>query len=165
MGDPLLAWPQTFSRPDGRRFEISVEPWLVMQSFRQNDAYAAEAGGVLLGRHLHDGSAIIVDEVTTPMRGDRRGRTHFHRGRKQHQAMINHAWLESSGTCAYLGEWHTHPKPIPTPSVVDWSDWRRRLRTDQTTKPLFFVIVGMDQTRVWEGTGHGVLTVLSTVER
>jgi integrative and conjugative element protein (TIGR02256 family) len=79
--------------------------------------------------------------------------------------MIDQAWHISSGTCTYLGEWHTHPEPIPTPSVVDRSDWRRRLMTDQTTKPLFFVIVGMEQTRVWQGTGSGVLVLLSIVER
>src|SRR5215510_10913306 len=120
MNEPQFAWPHIFRRSESRYFEISAAAWSVIRSFQQTDVYASEAGGILLGRHLRDGSAIIVDEVTTPMRGDRRSRTRFHRGRRQHQAMIDQAWHTSSGTCTYLGEWHTHPEPIPTPSVVDW---------------------------------------------
>jgi integrative and conjugative element protein (TIGR02256 family) len=112
---------------------------------------ATEAGGVLLGRHLRDGNAIVVDAVTVPMDGDRRTRTRFHRAQRRHQAAIDAAWAASEGTCTYLGEWHTHPEPVPTPSLVDWADWRRRLRQDRYTELLFFVIVGTAAVRVWEG--------------
>jgi hypothetical protein len=59
-------WPLIFLRADGTRFEVSVAAWRVMQGFIQHASSATEAGGVLLGRHLRDGSAIIVDMVTTP---------------------------------------------------------------------------------------------------
>jgi integrative and conjugative element protein (TIGR02256 family) len=165
MNEPQAAWPRIFRRPNNRYFEISVAAWLVMEHFQQHDSCTAEAGGVILGRHLRDGSAIIADEVTTPQRGDRRSRIRFHRAQRWHQEMIDRAWQMSAGTCTYLGEWHTHPEPIPTPSVVDWADWKRRLSTDQFTEPLFFVIVGTKQTRVWEGMRSGVLTPLVSEER
>jgi len=136
-----------------------------MQCFRQTEPHMTEAGGVLLGRHLRDGSAIIVDAITTPLPGDIRSRTTFFRHQKRHQAVIDEAWLSSDGTCTYLGEWHTHPEPIPTPSMVDWADWRRRLRIDQYSEPIFFVIVGTQQVAVWEGRRSGELCPLARVER
>ena len=69
------AWPLIFLRPDGARFEVSIAAWQTMQGFIQYASSATEAGGVLLGRHLRDGSAIVVDAVTVPMAGDRRTRT------------------------------------------------------------------------------------------
>ncbi len=114
---------------------------------------------MLLGRHLRDGSAIIVDAVTTPMAGDRRGRTRFHRAQRRHQELIDQAWRDSDGTCTYLGEWHTHPEPVPTPSQIDWADWRR-LRSDRYTEPLFFVIVGTQEMCAWEGWRMGLIRSL-----
>lgn len=164
MSDKIAPWPHIFYRSADLWLEITTAAWLVMQCFTQNATDATEAGGVLLGRHLADGSAIIVDDVTTPLLGDTRRRTHFHRERQRHQIAIDLVWWASNGTCTYVGEWHTHPEAIPTPSRVDWLDWQRRLATDHFTEPLFFVIVGTEQTRVWEGRRDGSLTALSSFE-
>src|SRR5215510_5960297 len=90
-----------------------------------------------------------------------RARTRFHRAQRRHQAAIDAAWATSEGTCTYLGEWHTHPEPIPTPSPVDWADWRRRLLHDHYTEPLFFIIVGTTATRAWEGRRPDVIVQLT----
>ena len=153
-------WPLIFLRPDGTRFEVSVAAWRVMQGFIQYANSATEAGGVLLGRHLRDGSAIVVDTVTTPMVGDRRARTRFHRAQQRHQAAINAAWAASEATCTYLGEWHTHPEPVPTPSLIDRADWQRRLLRDCYTEPLFFIIVGTAAINAWEGHRPDVILPL-----
>lgn len=163
MSEEYLAWPCIFRRLADQRFEISVTAWSVMQHFRQIDVRASEAGGVLLGRHLHDESAIIVDAITTPLPSDRRSRTRFYRS-QQHQVAIDQAWRNSHRTCTYLGEWHTHPEAIPTPSPIDHADWQRRLQADQFTEPLFFIIVGTQQTCVWEGTRSGIITPLVLYE-
>lgn len=132
-----------------------------MQQFAQYRPAMPEAGGILLGRHLLDSSAIIVDAITTPMPGDRQARTHFYRDHPQHQKVIDAAWHESKGTCTYLGEWHTHPEANPKPSSVDYRDWRRRLHQDMYTEPLFFIIVGTACTLVWEGGKLGTIVQLS----
>ena len=115
---------------------------------------------MLLGRHLRDRSAFVVDTATTPLPGDRRSRTRFHHAQRRHQAIIDAAWRESEGTCIYLGEWHTHPEPVPTPSPLDVRDWKRRLHDDHYTEPLFFVIIGTVGTSVWEGWRSGLIIPL-----
>ncbi len=158
-------WPYTFNGPGCYRFEISTHAWGMMQRFQQTEPHLTEAGGVLLGRHLRDGSAIIVDEITAPLPGDLCMRTRFYRARRLHQAVIDKLWRTSNGTCTYLGEWHTHPESIPSPSVVDLADWKRRLHNDEYSEPIFFVIVGTQQVGAWEGRRDGSLIRLSIIDR
>lgn len=122
-----------------------------MLSFTQDKPEKLEAGGVLLGRHIQGAADVVVDCVTTPMLGDLRGRFSFFREEKQHQRVIDSCWQATQGTCTYLGEWHTHPEPIPIASRVDLSNWRRKLMHDHFNCFLFFVIVGTKQICVWQG--------------
>lgn len=142
-----------FRRVDGTVLLIDATPLARMLSFRQTKRNDHEAGGVLLGRHLLEVPHIVVDEVTTPTREDSRLRAFFKRSRAPHQRVIDDRWATSSGTCQYLGEWHTHPEPVPHPSSVDMADWRRRLRTDTFDgDSLLFLIVGTAAICVWEGS-------------
>lgn len=123
-----------------------------MLGFLQDNPRKYEAGGVLIGRHLIGGEDIIVDQVTTPMRGDKRSILSFYRAQKSHQRALDRAWKVSGGVCTYLGEWHTHAEPIPLPSGVDERERTRNLATAQCSHPIFFVVFGMDSARVWEAT-------------
>ena len=143
--------PLIFTRAYGGRLQIASEVATAMRRFVQDQSEKSEAGGVLLGRHLAETSDIVVDEVTIPMRGDRRRRCRFFRARRQHQNAIDEAWERSGGTCTYLGEWHTHPEHSPTPSIVDWASWQKKLLFDRHSGVLFFVILGTDEIRAWEG--------------
>ncbi len=147
----------TFLRSGGGRLEISPAALEVIHSYIQDTPKKDEAGGVLLGRHLLGSNDIVVDRVTWPMRRDRRQRCRFRRARRRHQAEIDRAWRESHGTCAYLGEWHTHPDPDPHPSSTDRQDWARKLRHDEFTEPIFFVIAGTRAISIWEGWRSGVV--------
>jgi len=140
-----------FARVGGGRFQIGPSALAVMRQYVQDAPEKAEAGGILLGRHILGTDDIIVDDVTVPMPGDRRSRFQFFRARRWHQEAINRAWQESSGTCAYLGEWHTHPERYPMLSLVDRLRWQQKLLRDRFTEPIFFVIVGIAEVRVWEG--------------
>jgi integrative and conjugative element protein (TIGR02256 family) len=141
----------TYARAGGARFQISASAVDILRAHVQHEQTAPEAGGVLLGRHIIGTAEVIVDSVTTPMPGDKAHRVRFFRSRRAHQEAVDRAWDESKGTRTYLGGWHTHPEPVPTPSGIDWVDWRRHLLVDRYTGSLFFVIVGTREIRVWEG--------------
>lgn len=141
-----------FRRPDGTVLVIGTSALSTMLRFRQVKCLAPEAGGVLLGRHLLDVPHVVIDEVTVPTKRDGRLWAFFRRDHTDHQQVIDARWAASRGTCQYLGEWHTHPEPVPHASSVDTADWRRRLRTDVFDgDSLLFLIVGTSAIRVWEG--------------
>ena len=144
--------PLTFMRRGNGLFKLSAGVVGEMDRYVQNKQRAMEAGGVILGRHILGGEDIVADLVTVPASEDRRSRHGFIRAREEHQAVIDSVWQESKRTCTYLGEWHTHPEHVPSPSGVDRSDWHRKLKEDQFYGgALFFVIVGIRETVVWEG--------------
>lgn len=163
---PTLVERRRFLRPDGAVLVLDSAAIAVLLRFQQVRRCDAEAGGVLLGRHILDAPHVVVDEVTTPMKGDQRWFTGFHRGREAHQRVIDARWASSGGTCQYLGEWHTHPEPVPHASFVDMADWRRRLRADVFDgDTLHFVIVGTEAIRVWEGNrASGTILLLIELE-
>lgn len=142
-----------FRRHNGGRVKVTAAVLHVMQSYAQHGRCATEAGGVLLGRYLQGSDDVVIDAITVPMPGDKRSRYSFYRAKARHQAAIDAAWQASKGTCTYLGEWHTHPETHPTPSGIDTTDWRRRLRTDDYHDELFFLIVGTVEIRAWSGKG------------
>jgi integrative and conjugative element protein (TIGR02256 family) len=132
-----------------------------MVNFRQRSWWQAEAGGVLLGRHLLDTDDVVVDEVTTPQSADRRRRFSFFRSKK-HGIIAQSRWSEEASTLAYLGLWHTHPESNPTPSGIDRNDWFQALSSDSFHGDrLFFPIVGIEKIRVWTMTRDGAFYELS----
>lgn len=130
----------------GKKMISKVKP------FVQDTKDKLEAGGVLLGRFLKDSKNIIIDDITVPMVGDIRKRNYFKRSAQKHQQIIDKVWKESDSTCNYLGEWHTHAENYPTPSSVDYREWKRKLKEDKfSSRYLYFIIIGIKSIRVWEG--------------
>ena len=60
--------------------------------------------------------------------------------------VVDDAFKKSNGEWHYLGEWHTHPEDVPTPSMTDHSSWNKHLKSDL---PLILIIVG--RTHFWVG--------------
>lgn len=152
MPEPDPAKPLIFCHPNGSRIKLTAEVVERLHQYAQLTPGAPEAGGVLLGRYLQESEDVVVDAITEPLPGDKRGRFFFHRAQRAHQQALEQAWRATDGTRTYLGEWHTHPEPNPTPSCVDKWDWRRKLRQDQYFARLFFFIVGTHQIRGWSGS-------------
>lgn len=116
--------------------------------FKQIRTDQFEAGGILLG--LRRGPHLEVVAATQPMRGDKRTRTSFLRRDPEHFRIAEKIWRNSGGTIGYIGEWHTHPEPRPTPSGIDTSQWRRILFAEQ--QQTVFIIVGTEAWYVSKGT-------------
>lgn len=143
----------TFRRSAEGKVLISEQALRAMVSHRQVGRRAMEGGGVLLGRMILSCDDVVIDDVTTPSSADKRRRFFFWRSPRPAQRRVVEAWRESDHTVNYLGEWHTHPEEAPHPSSRDRSDWLRilgRARFEQDY--LFFLIVGTEQIRAWEGS-------------
>lgn len=141
-----------FRRSARSVLELSAPVAEQLGRYRQVKPTATEAGGVLLGRWLVEKDDVIIDQATEPCEADRRGRFSFVRRREPAQRQVDAAWTRSGQIVQYLGEWHTHPEPHPTPSAVDLRDWQKILRRAHfETESLFFAIVGLASIGVWEG--------------
>ena len=120
----------------------------VWHAHRQMAADATESFGVLMGTTSVDRRDIWIESVTTPMAQDRRTRFSFALRDPGHQWAVCGKFTCSGGRAIYLGTWHTHPEPVPTPSRMDRGDWAACLRTNPG-RPLAFVLVGTDQIRTF----------------
>jgi integrative and conjugative element protein (TIGR02256 family) len=128
-----------------------------MHQFVQTNKEAPESGGTLIGRYISGTDDVVVDEITVPLPSDDQTRHTFLRTQASHQQKIERAWEDSGNTQTYLGEWHTHPEAVPVPSELDQATWIKKLFRDRFGESLFFLIVGTERIRAWEGRpGTGV---------
>ncbi|MFN0139986.1 MAG: Mov34/MPN/PAD-1 family protein [Pyrinomonadaceae bacterium] len=141
-----------FVRPNGGIIYISSDPLEELLSFRQLENSTPESGGMILGRIIRDSNDVVIDEITTPDKADKKSRFSFFRRRENAQRQVKKAWSKSKGTCLYLGEWHTHPEDVPSPSTtVDIPNWNRIAeRAIYEQDFLVFLIVGRMHSNMWE---------------
>lgn len=85
-----------------------------MVHYRQMTAKDKEAGGQLFARF--EGTSTIIVEATEPKPLDKRARYGF----------IPNQWLQRLEIKSlhkrgkhFVGDWHTHPQPVPSPSSED----------------------------------------------
>lgn len=104
-----------------------------------------ERGGILLG--LRRGPHLHVNEATLPMRWDRGTMFSFRRSSAGHRTVALKRWKQSSQTVDWLGEWHSHPERLPSPSSIDLRSWRDITR--HRGAPMVFLIIGYEG--VWLG--------------
>lgn len=112
-----------------------------------------ESGGVLLGS-VHE-RGLLVTMATTPTHLDRQLRYLFERLPFGHRAVAKRLWRSTGGTTRYIGEWHTHPQDIPTPSAIDLKEWRKLANVRADKRPLLAVIVGRHTLHVELTHGNG----------
>lgn len=116
-----------------------IDNW---QHFKQNKEEKSEAFGVLIGGRNHDSSKLWIEACSTPLAKDKSTRSSFVLKDTGHQKLVNEYFKASNGTLGYLGTWHTHPEPTPTPSIIDLKDWHSCCERNPDRK-LIFIIVGM----------------------
>ena len=104
-----------------------------------------ERGGILLG--YRRGPHLEVNEATLPMLWDWGSMFSFRRSARGHQSIALGRWRNSGQTVDWLGEWHSHPEPLPSPSGIDLGSWRNIVRNRGA--PMAFLIVGYEG--IWLG--------------
>lgn len=85
-----------------------------LESHRQLRFWQAEAGGSLFARFTD--REVVVELATGPRRTDRRTRFTYRPDRKAEQREIDDL---HSTELLFVGTWHSHPEPVPTPSSID----------------------------------------------
>ncbi|MFH1465457.1 MAG: Mov34/MPN/PAD-1 family protein [Pseudomonadota bacterium] len=139
-----------WSRPGGGRVAATSEVWEVWSAAMRDAMAGAETGGILLGRRLKDSADVVIDQALPALQEDDRGFLSFIRG-EAHQRSVDRAWRDSMGVINYLGDWHTHPQRVPSPSGRDVQTWRRLASIQQEEhRPLFFFILGNEGISAWE---------------
>ncbi len=128
----------------GRRVTVNKAVVSVWHMHRQLVATSTESFGVLMGTTSIDRSKIWIEAVTTPMLKDKSSKFSFALRDPSHQQVVNRRFASSNCSSIYLGTWHTHPEPTPTPSSIDLKDWSACLRANHK-RPLTFVIVGTEE--------------------
>nr|MBA5584850.1 ribosomal-processing cysteine protease Prp [Anaerobacillus isosaccharinicus] len=132
-------------------------------SYKQIKKNQHESGGILLGKVYKD--LVLVDTVSEPSREDKSGRYYFFRNVKKAQKIIEDAWNNSQGERIYLGEWHTHPEAMPTPSIDDRKLLSNMLKdTRMEIEFLLMTIIGQSDNYVGvQQKGKKVIDPLSRV--
>lgn len=143
---------------------ISQKAHNLMLRHRQLDS-DTESGGILIGHYYPNAHTLHICVASRPCNQDRRGRYFFHRDAAHATKVARRYWAQSGGALHYLGEWHTHPEPNPSPSFVDRLSMRGLLKNSTVVSSgLVLVIVGQGGT--WAGffTGRGYTTINMVVD-
>lgn len=86
---------------------------------------------------------IVVCKCSEPCIAGKADRMGFSRSSKTANKIINDAFKRSNGTILYIGEWHTHPEPYPSPSTTDKASIEEIYHTANIhNSNLIYVIVG-----------------------
>lgn len=109
-----------------------------LASNRQMKPYQSETGGQLFAR-FESGNAVI-ELATGPHKGSKAGRFWFRGNRKREKAEIKAMFKKGFH---YVGDWHSHPEPIPSPSSQDWNTHKSLVaKSKYELNGLLMVILG-----------------------
>jgi integrative and conjugative element protein (TIGR02256 family) len=113
----------------------------------------SEAGGLLFAKF--DFPTIRIAAATTPHKTDQRWKTLFVPNRFLQRLTINTHFKKGDH---FVGEWHTHPEPNPTPSKLDVKSMREAfLKSNHELNYFIMVIVGnrSDSLVLWVSAHDG----------
>lgn len=128
------------SHIEGPAVVLTERVLATIERFRQKKRGDKEAGGQLFA--LFDGADTIISVASIPKWLDRRSRYGFHPNR----------WLQKREICAmhakglhFVGDWHTHPEPMPTPSQKDLTGMLDCVRqSEHDLRAFVMIIVGIN---------------------
>ncbi len=132
-----------------RKMKICNNVLCVLQEYIQKDSYSVESGGILIGKENMSDKNLVINNLTSPMNGDKRTYNRFYRNDKRHLDYFNNLYEESDKTIRYIGEWHTHHEAIPSFSGIDLIGWKKICRDSINSECYYHMIVGYEAIRIW----------------
>ena len=110
-----------------------------------------ELGGILVGWWEDHSKVVVQDLLPVPDQGA--GRDHYERRHSPAQRVLDDYVLTNADPkCGYVGEWHSHPAPLP-PSSIDRAVLRAIVR--QVNHPVALVVLALGSDDVV--TVHGLV--------
>src|SRR5579872_5651258 len=128
-----------FRAPIGNSGQALVFTELVLKhlhTYRQTKLGDLEAGGQLFAKISLN--QVYVCEVTGPRSGDKRGRYSYRPDRKAEQMEIRE---RHSRDVHFIGDWHTHPEPVPSPSHTDSASMVDCFRKSKHSLNAFLLVI------------------------
>lgn len=134
------------------RFEIKQTVIEQLMSYAQYEGN--ELCGVLTGSEIGD-HCFRVSKVSTPCVASN-SKCGCVRDANKANEFISQDYEASEHTRAYIGEWHTHPEPHPSPSITDCQAIINNFADSKLVFPfLIMIIVGTDSLymNIYDGKG------------
>lgn len=129
--------------------DIHESVLLKCSKYLQFEIFQPESGGILIGYHDRKNNVLNILDATIPDIFDVRKRKRIILKSKNHNEIVKSFVKEGY---YYVGNWHTHPQSIPTPSVIDWEEWKKGLHLDKVPKGFqVFIIFGNQEMKIWIG--------------
>lgn len=128
-----------FSLEDkGPAIELAPEVLATFRRFRQYRCTDREAGGQLFA--VFQGNDTIIVDAKPPNKKDKRTRYSFVPDRNRQQTEIREMYAKGFH---YVGDWHTHPEPVPFPSELDLSSMQDSiLKSSHGLQAFILIILG-----------------------
>lgn len=111
----------------------------IFQGYIQNTPSKNEAGGILLGQIKDD--YIYIIRSTIPNKFDKATRYSFTRNKEMAQIIADFEYINSDQRTIYIGEWHTHPEDMPSPSGQDMRMIEEQYKKGKNLYPFIFLII------------------------
>jgi len=154
MCSSKLLKPRRFALPHCEQHLVFKESALeVFLKYRQRET-EPEAGGLLFAEF--DFPTIRIVEASPPHGTDKRWRTLFVPNRVLQRRLIKKCFKRGRH---FVGEWHTHPEPNPTPSGLDLNSMADAfLKSHHELNYFIMVIVGnkTETLRLWVSAHDGL---------
>lgn len=127
---------------------ITIIPEYLFEEFnkwRQYKPDQMEACGIIYGERR--ANHFLVTGFTSPMLTDKRSRFSCTRNTHGHQQQLDCMHKQTNGIIQYLGEWHSHPQKIASPSSTDLREWKKTynyLIKEQQMDKILFLVLGIE---------------------
>lgn len=120
-------------------YQVTIQKEVVkyISQYLQNSAWKKEAGGQLFGDFKDH--QFIVSIATGPRKTDLRSRFGYKPDTKKELLEIE--YYQKIGKW-FLGDWHTHPQKIPSPSPLDIHTIQKSYSKSHTALPGFLLLIG-----------------------
>lgn len=124
---------------NSKSIHISDTALNIFNKYKQIGKWSNESGGILLGQVTDKG--IYILKASTPNKFDKASRYGFECNKDGAQIIMDYEFVNSAKKTIYLGEWHTHPESIPTPSETDLKMIQTQYKKNKINEPFLLLII------------------------